>query len=95
MKKKKIVYGTMPVRKYKKGNMKNGHGHYHIIIDLLEDNYISVGLTSDKPNNPKDQKLHIVYESNNKIARLKSSGTIDKKNRYSDNIAKFNVDVET
>ena len=85
----------MPIRKYKKGNNKYSHGHYHIIVDTLDDKYVSVGLTSDKPDNPNNQKLHKVFESNKKIARLKSSGTVDKINRYSKNIANFNVDIES
>ena len=40
------------------------------------------------------QKLHKVYESNGKIARLKSSATIDKRNRYN-KVALFNVDIDT
>ena len=85
----------MPIRRYKKGSGKYTHGHYHIIVDSLDDNYISVGLTSDKPNNPNNQNLHKVYESNKKIARLKSSGTFDNKKHYSKDLANFNVDVET
>ena len=92
---KKVKYGKMPVRKYRKGSKNNIHGHFHIIVEIIDDNYISVGLTFDKPGNKKNQKLHKVYESNGKIARLKSSGTIDKKNRYSNNIVKFNVDIDT
>ena len=69
--------------------------HYHIIINLEEDKFISVGLTSDKPNDKKNQKLHKVYESNGKIARLKRNITIDKTNRYSKKNANFNVDIDT
>ena len=83
---KKIEYGKMPIKRYKVSN------HYHVIADEIEDKYISVGLTSDKPNNNDNQKMHKVYESNKKIARLKNSATIDKKNRYSKENAKFNID---
>ena len=86
---KKIKYGKKPIKKYVVSN------HYHIIISLEEGKYISVGLTSDKPGNKKNQKLHIVYESNGKIARLKRNVTIDKTNKYSKKNANFNVDIET
>ena len=92
---KEIKYGKMPIQKYKKGSKSNIHGHYHVIVESVDDDYISVGLTSNKPGDKKNQKLHKVYESNGKIARLKSSGTIDKKNRYSVRKANFNVDLET
>ncbi len=89
MAKKKIKYGSMPIRKYLKG------GHYHVIVHNFDDNYVSVGLTSDKPTNKKNQQLHKVYESNGKIARLKRNATIDKKKRYHKRVANFNVDEET
>ena len=80
----------MPIRKYLRG------GHHHIIVCDYDDmQYVSVGLTSDKPENKKNQSLHKVYESNGKIARLKRNATIDKKNRYHKRVSNFNVDVET
>ena len=78
----------MPVKRYFVSD------HYHIITYEIDDMYISVGLTSDKPKNAKNQKLLIVYESNGKKARLKSCATIDKKIKYSKDNAKFNVDIE-
>ena len=86
---KKIEYGKMPIKRYKVSN------HYHVIADEIDDNYVSVGLTSDNPNNNDNQKLHKVYESNNKVVRLKSSATIDKTSKYSKENANFNIDVES
>ena len=77
-----IRYGHMPIKKYKKANKSNS-SHFHIIVDKVNDSYYSIGLTSDKPQNKKNQKLHKVYESNGKIARLKRSVTIDKIKVYS------------
>lgn len=88
-KNKKIVYGKMPIRKYLKSN------HFHVIVNSEDNKFVSVGLTSDKPDNKKNQKLHLVYESNGKIARLKSSATIDNKKYYHKRLASFNVDIET
>lgn len=86
---KNIKYGKMPVRKYLISN------HYHIIIGIEEGKFISVGLTSDKPNDKKNQKLHKVYESNGKIARLKRNITIDIIVKYKKKNANFNVDIDT
>ena len=85
----KIKYGSKVVKKYIPG------GHFHVIVDEFGNKYISVGLTSDKPGNKKNQKLHKVYESNGKISRLKRNATIDKKYKYSKRNANFNVDVVT
>lgn len=90
----KIKYGTMPIRRYKKENYKN-KAHYHVIVDSNDDQYFSVGLTSDNPKNKRNQKLHKVYESNGKIARMKRSATIDKKNTYDKKVANFNIDIES
>ncbi len=80
----------MPIRKYLVS------GHHHIIVtDYDENQYVSVGLTSDDPKNKRNQELHKVYESNGKIARLKRNATIDKKNRYHKRVLNFNVDLET
>lgn len=80
----------MPIRKYLRG------GHHHIIVSDYDDTqYLSVGLTSDKPNNKRNQELHKVYESNGKIARLKRNATIDKKNIYHKRVSNLNVDLET
>jgi hypothetical protein len=84
-----IKYGKLPIKRYLVSN------HYHIIVDEIDDCYVSVGLTSNKPENDDNQKLRKVYESNNKIVRLKSSATIDKKNKYSKVNANFNVDIES
>ena len=89
-----IKYGIMPIRKYKKAK-KGKRGHYHVIVDSNDDQYFSVGLTSDNPKNKRNQKLHKVYESNGKIARMKRSATIDKKSTYSKNVANFNIDIES
>ena len=86
---KEIKYGKMPIKKYKVSN------HYHVIVDSENEKYLSVGLTSDKPDDKKNQKLHKVYESNGKVARLKRNVTIDKTNKYSKKNASFNVDTET
>ena len=86
---KKIKFGKKTIRKYLKGN------HYHIIVKEFSNEYISVGLTSDKPNNKRNQKLHKVYESNGKIARLKRNATIDYKKYYHKKVANFSVDIET
>ena len=85
----KIKYGKKPIRKYLRG------GHYHVIVDEYGNEYVSVGITSDKPGNKKNQSLHKVYESNGKVARLKRNATIDSKNRYHKKIANFNVDIVT
>lgn len=79
----------MPVRKYLKG------GHYHVIVNEQKDKYVSVGLTSNKPSDKRNQKLHKVYESNGKIARLKRNATIDSKIIYKKKVANFHVDEET
>lgn len=84
-----ITYGKMPVKKYLRG------GHYHLIVDDYGNEYISVGLTSDKPSDKKNQSLHKVYESNGKIARLKRNATIDDKNKYHKRTANFNVDTQS
>ena len=55
-----IEYGNLPIRKYLVG------GHYHVIVDEVDNKYISVGLTSDKPGIKRNQELHKVYESNGK-----------------------------
>ena len=83
------AFGNLNVRKYLRG------GHYHIIVDTYDDHFLSVGLTSDKPGNKKNQKLHKVYESNGKVARMKRSVTNDKKIYYKKNNACFNVDIES
>ena len=88
-KNKKIKYGQMPIKRYKVSN------HYHVIADEIEDKYVSVGLTSDNPVNDDNQKLYKVYESNKKIARLKNSATIDKKNKYSKKNANFTIDIDS
>lgn len=77
----------MPIHKYKKGN------HYHIVVNKSGNDFASVGLTSDRPSNKKNQKLHLVYESNGKIARMKRNVTIDNKSKYSKKRANFNVDT--
>ena len=87
--KNKKAYGNMPVKRYIVSD------HYHVIADETEDKYVSVGLTSDKPPDKKNQKLHKVYESNGKIARLKNSATIDKKGKYSKKNANFHIDLES
>ncbi|MGM9971048.1 MAG: hypothetical protein ACI35W_01400 [Anaeroplasmataceae bacterium] len=79
----------MPVRKYFRG------GHFHVIVLEKDNQFVSVGLTSDKSDNKKNQSLHKVYESNGKIVRLKRNATIDDKVRYSKRKANFNVDTET
>ena len=91
---KSIKYGKMPVKKYKKANKKD-KSHFHIIVDKNDDSYYSVGLTSDKPYNKKNQKLHKVFESNGKVARLKRSVTIDKIKVYTEKNASFTVDIDT
>lgn len=86
-KNKPIRYGNKEVRKYLPG------GHYHVIVNSTDDEYVSVGLTSDKPNNARNQKLHKVYESNGKIARLKREAVIDDKNKYHQRTAGFTIDT--
>lgn len=56
---------------------------------------MSVGLTSDKPDNKRNQQLHKVYESSGKVARLKRNATVDKSKHYQKKKANFNVDVDT
>lgn len=87
--KKNIKYGNLPIHKYLKG------GHYHIVVHKIDDKCVSVGLTSDKPNNKRNQELHKVYESNGKIARLKRNADFNKCYYYSKKPANFNVDIET
>lgn len=84
-----IEYGNLPIRKYLVG------GHYHVIVDESDNKYISVGLTSDKPNNKKNQSLHLVYESNGKIARMKRDATIDNNKTYDKKTANFHIDIES
>ena len=87
MSKKK--YGRIVIKRYLVSD------HYHIITYEFDDMYISVGLTSNNPNNKRNQKLHIVFESNGKTARLKNTATVDKKNKYSKKNANFTVGIET
>ena len=84
-----IEYGNLPIRKYLVG------GHYHVIVDGIDNKYISVGLTSDKPGIKRNQDLHKVHESNGKIARLKRNADFDFKNRYKKEIANFHIDKES
>lgn len=84
-----IEYGNLPIRKYLVG------GHYHVIVDEIDNKYISVGLTSDKPGIKRNQDLHKVHESNGKIARLKRNADFDYKNRYKKETANFHIDKES
>ena len=79
----------MPIHKYLLG------GHYHVVVDEFDSKFVSVGLTSNKPNNPRNQKLHKVYESNGKIARLKRNADIKDKKNYSKRKANFNIDIDS
>ena len=45
--------------------------------------------------NKKNQKLHKVFESNGKIARLKRNATFKTKSLYHKRTASINVDVDT
>ena len=85
-----MTYEAFEMSKLDNGFVECGDGTYkkkevsnEEIVDKVNDSYYSIGLTSDKPQNKKNQKLHKVYESNGKIARLKRSVTIDKIKVYS------------
>lgn len=84
-----IEYGNLPIRKHLVG------GHYHVIVDEVDNKYISVGLTSDKPGIKRNQELLKVYESNGKIARLKRNADFDYKKRYKKELANFHIDKES
>lgn len=86
---KKIKYGKKPIHKYLIGR------HYHVVVNEYDDKFVSVGLTSDKPDNKRNQELHKVYESNGKIARMKRSATIASKNLYDKKKAGFHIDEES
>lgn len=86
---KKIKYGKKPVHKYLRS------GHYHVVVNEYDDKYVSVGLTSDNPDNKRNQQLHKVYESNGKIARMKRSATVDSKSFYKKKKAGFHIDEES
>lgn len=91
-KKDKEEFGKLPIHKYKKVSGNYEHGHYHVVVHKGQKIWVSVGLTSDKPDNDRNQKLHKVQESNGKIARLKRNATIDKKSTYTKEKANFVID---
>lgn len=94
-KSEKVKFGKLNVHRYKKGNNKFFGGHFHVVVGADGDDFVSVGLTSDKPNNKKNQSLHLVYESNGKIARMKRDATIDNKKAYDSKPANFHIDEES
>lgn len=93
--KDKIEYGNMPVHRYKKGNEKTKSGHPHVVAFKGKKYWVSVGLTSDKPGDKKNQSLQLVKESSGKISRLKRNATIDLKKNYDNKVSNIKVDKKT
>jgi len=79
-------YGNKPVRYYKRGK------HPHVITHDLENEYISVGLTSS--NKSGHHKLRRVYESNGETKYLVHYPTRDKKQKYGRDLG-FRIDIDS
>ena len=84
MNKKKKEPVWVPVR-IKKHVDQNG-GHHHVILEDLEDNHVSVGLSTrskkGRNSNSTNYKLDRDPLGGNKDSYMRRQGTVDKKDRY-------------
>ena len=84
MKKEKLSFVQVLLKKHRDKN----HGHYHAIMDAVDDKYVSVGTTSKPTKGAKSKSPNYKCEQdilgNGQTTYLRRQATVDKKSNYFD-----------